>query len=102
MCVDASFVGAVDKSAAAVREEQRQIFYEANQKVLPKKEKNRMRGKNKIASKLRRKQKNVIDEQTEKLKAKLIKEKEEKAMLKTPTQPAVDAAASSGALRRFF
>ena len=42
--------------------------------LIPQKEKNKQRGKNKISSKLRRKQKNVIDAQMLKLKDKQEKD----------------------------
>jgi hypothetical protein len=58
-----------------------------------------MRGKNKISAKLRRKQKNVVDEQTEKLKEQLIKQKEARALSLAGT----DATPKDlGALRRFY
>jgi hypothetical protein len=57
-----------------------------------------MRGKNKISAKLRRKQKNVIDEQTVKLKEKLVKEKEARAF----SQGGAQKVESAGALRRFL
>jgi hypothetical protein len=57
-------------------------------------EKNKKRGRNKISAKLRRKQKNVIDSQSLKLKEKLKE---------TSTAPKKDVAVSApqGALARF-
>ena len=61
-----------------------------------------MRGKNKISAKLRRKQKNVIDEQTQKLKEKLIKEKEARLLAKAGGEAASAPEKALGALRRFY
>lgn len=79
---DQSFVGLVDKDQNTLVAEQREIFTSANAKVLEKKEKNRMRGRNKISAKLRRKQKNVIDAQTVKLKERQEKEREDREKLR--------------------
>ena len=57
-----------------------------------------MRGKNKISAKLRRKQKNVVDEQTVKLKEALVKQKEARALAKDGPKTVEEL----GALRRFF
>lgn len=61
-----------------------------------------MRGKNKIASRLRRKQKNVIDEQTQKLKEKLIKEKEANVLANSSGSGDIVPEKALGALRRFY
>ena len=44
------------------------IYHDITCKAIMKKEKNKKRGRNKISAKLRRKQKNVVDAQTIKLK----------------------------------
>jgi U3 small nucleolar RNA-associated protein 7 len=69
-----------------------------------KKQKKKMRGRNKISKKLARKQKNVIDEGTEKLKEardqeRSVREREEKNKNEGDDQDNNDAPA---ALRRFF
>ena len=69
-----------------------------------KKQKKRMRGRNKISKKLAKKQKNVIDEGTEKLKEareqeRVAKEREEKSGNDGADHDETDAPA---ALRRFF
>lgn len=61
-----------------------------------------MRGKNKISAKLRRKQKNVIDEQTQKLKEKLIKEREARMLAKAGGEANAAPEKALGALRRFY
>ncbi|CAM9135797.1 unnamed protein product, partial [Ectocarpus fasciculatus] len=76
--LDAKFVGTVDKETSLLQEEHRNIFYNANAAELKKKEKNKKRGRNKISAKLRKKQKNVIDAQSVKLREKLEKDKEER------------------------
>lgn len=73
--LDASFVGSVDVDQKALEAEHREIFRNANQKVL-KKDNNKMRGRNKISAKLRRKQKNVIDAQSVKMREKLNESRE--------------------------
>lgn len=60
-----------------------------------------MRGRNKISAKLRRKQKNVVDEQTVKLKEKLIKDKETRSLKLAGTEAEADVT-KVGALRRFY
>ena len=69
--LDSSFIAGVDKDQISLEKEHKDIFTIANSKELSKKEKNKMRGRNKISAKLRRKQKNVIDAQSLKLKEKL-------------------------------
>ena len=113
MFADASFVGTVEKDAATLAEEHKELFEAANKRELDKKvsdaavlffftifmmvlkvtlayhhhhhhhhhhplqkEKNKGRGKNKISSKLRRKQKNVLDAQMLKFRDKQEKDRE--------------------------
>lgn len=100
--LDASFVGTVDKDQQTLHEEQQKLFNVANHTEVAKKEKARKRGRNKISAKLRRKQKNVIDAQTVKLKEKLKKDKEERLGKSEQGQKkALEDAAKLGALRRF-
>ena len=61
-----------------------------------------MRGKNKISAKLRRRQKNVIDEQTQKLKEKLIKDRETRLLAKAGGEASAAPEKALGALRRFY
>lgn len=83
--LDSSFVGTVDKNPLELQKEQRDIFMNANGRdVKADKPKNKMRGRSKISKKLQKKQKNVIDESTEKLKEKLAAEKLEKLNKKEP------------------
>jgi U3 small nucleolar RNA-associated protein 7 len=96
--LNSAFIGTVDKDQAAVQTEQDEIFYQANLKAIetkvptllpssvspalapsPPQVKNKKRGRNKISAKLRRKQKNVIDSQTIKLKDALKRQQEDRA-----------------------
>jgi len=70
--LDSSFIGSVDKNQEELRNEHKVIFNLANEDSTigkKKKEKNKARGRNKISAKLKRKQKNVIDSLTVKLKS---------------------------------
>ena len=62
----------------------------------PKKEKKKARGRSKIGKRLQRKRRNVVDEETVKLKATLEERRKAKEQAKD------DARADEGALRRFF
>jgi len=71
-------IGTVDRNHIELVKEQNELAEAANRR--PKKEakeKKKMRGRGKISAKIKKKQKNVIDDQTMKLKEKLIKEKED-------------------------
>jgi len=72
-----SFLGR-HQDQATLKTEHDALFHAANEAIM-KKEKNKKRGRNKISAKLRRKQKNVVDAQTVKLKEKLTQERDEKA-----------------------
>jgi U3 small nucleolar RNA-associated protein 7 len=97
---DPTFVGTVDKDTKALAEEQKELFATANHKTEPK-EKNKMRGKNKISAKLRRKQKNVIDSQTVKLREKLRAEHDDREKSKAQTQKQQTTEAEYDPLARF-
>jgi len=56
----------VDKDEKTLGKELDETFYNANKEVVKKKDKHKMRGRSKIGSKLRAKQKNVIEEYKEK------------------------------------
>lgn len=56
----------MDKDEKALSKEMDETFYNANKEVVKKKDKHKMRGRSKIGSKLRAKQKNVIEEYKEK------------------------------------
>ena len=96
--LDSSFIGSVEKDRETLLQEQKTLFQTANKSELEKKvlllclfvcccyclllflfyyyycryykDKKKMRGRNKISAKLRRKQKNVVDAQLLKLKEK--------------------------------
>lgn len=78
--LDSSFVGKLDTNQVELRKEHQEIFEEANRKKVEsdKKNKHRARGRNKISAKLKRKQKNVIDAGSLKLKEALVRQKEER------------------------
>ena len=93
--LDASFIGSIDKDQAAVREEHKALFHGDGKEAKGKgKEKKKARGRNKISAKLRRKQKNVVDANSVKLREKLVKDKEAR-------EPATVKEATGGALGRF-
>lgn len=62
MIVDSNFIGGIDTNAAALSQEQSDI-YAPKGAGKEKKDKDRKRGRNKISARLRRRQKNVVDEQ---------------------------------------
>lgn len=95
--LDSSFVGTVDKNATLLQQEHNSIFHQANSKELSKQPKDRKRGRNKISAKLRRRQKNVVDAQTIKLREKLEVERAKKQGVEIET-----AKSKAGALKRFF
>ena len=96
--LDASFIGSVDKDQETLRVEHNEIFHTANEKV--KRERVKMRGRSKISAKLRKRQKNVVDAQTIKLKDKLKKEREAREKERNATA-ASDEREKLGALKRF-
>ncbi len=72
-------VGSLDRDQNQLRSEHHAIFNSANDgDSKKKKDKHKMRGKNKISAKLRRKQKNVIDAANVKMREKLDQEREER------------------------
>lgn len=93
--MDQSTVAAVAKDAREVQEERRQEAAAADRSK-PKKEKKKARGRSKIGKRLQRKRRNVVDEETVKLKATLEERRKAKEQAKD------DARADEGALRRFF
>lgn len=123
---DSKFVGTVDKDQKALDAEQKALFDTANERALAPKvssvfvirrvvfsvmsltsyilftiqDKKKMRGRNKISAKLRRKQKNVVDAQSIKLKEKLQQEKDEREKAKTPVP--TGRVNKHSALQRFF
>lgn len=76
--LDAQFVAGIDKDQKAVQAEHAELFKKANDNDKKPREKNKKRGRNKISAKLRRKQKNVVDAQSVKLKEKLQQQKQER------------------------
>jgi U3 small nucleolar RNA-associated protein 7 len=107
-------VGTVEDSNPHLHLERvRDIQDQANAKrdaAAPKKEKKKMRGRSKIQKKLKRKQKNVVDINTVKLKEDLEREKAERATTAdakggtSSATPAVDTPKDKAplALKRFF
>ena len=98
IALDPSFIGSIDKDQATLQQEHREIFNFANKIEEPSKDKDRKRGRNKISAKLRRKQKNVVDAQSVKLREALQKRKEEDGVVLVK-QGKADAVPIS--LRRF-
>jgi len=75
--LDPNEIGGMEESTPQVRSERmKDIQEEANAHKKPKKQPTKKRGKSKIQTQLRRKQRNVIDEQVAKLKEARQKEKE--------------------------
>jgi len=110
IALDPDSVGGIEESNLIQRQQRlRHVAEEANAKkaadleaAKEKKEKKRMRGRSKIAKKLRRKKKNIVDENTVKLKELRDEEKEERMRSKelVVTDGAGDDAPA--ALQRFF
>ena len=84
----------------SLKAEHQAIFNVANAAIV--KEKNKKRGRNKISAKLRRKQKNVVDAQSVKLKEKLQKERDVRDAEKVGFVPRKTVAQEYGVLARFF
>lgn len=82
IAIDQDFVGRVDTNSAALKAEQsalKQADDDARNANAPAtKEKNRARGRSKIGAKLKRKRKNIIDEERVALQEKLHKEQADK------------------------
>jgi len=82
IALDQNFVGRVDSNSAALKAEQaglKQADDDArNANAPPAKEKNRARGRSKIGAKLKRKRKNIIDEERVALQEMLHKEQADK------------------------
>lgn len=79
--LDSNFIGGVDKNQEAVKEEHRAIFNGANRdadSAKDGKDRKRARGRNKISAKLRRKQKNVVDASSVKLREKLQQQRKDR------------------------
>lgn len=77
--LNSDFIGGVDKNQEAVREEHKAIFDKANSSNGgSSKERKRARGRNKISAKLRRKQKNVVDANSIRLREKMQQQKKGK------------------------
>ena len=107
IALDPRMVGSVDRQPEELMREQREMVEEADKRKKgeegdKKKEKNRMRGRNKLGKKLRRKQKNVVDEKTQLLKQKIEQEKEEAKRKKESESRNKMAEEAPRALQRFF
>ncbi|CAM9290644.1 unnamed protein product [Phaeothamnion confervicola] len=94
IALDPTFIGRVDADPAALLQEQRELR--------KKREKNKMRGRNKTGAKLARKQKNVVDAATAKLRASIDAEKARRKEEKEREQRLEEAAGAPRALARFF
>eukprot|EP00339_Tiarina_fusa_P026354 CAMPEP_0117004006 /NCGR_PEP_ID=MMETSP0472-20121206/5134_1 /TAXON_ID=693140 ORGANISM="Tiarina fusus, Strain LIS" /NCGR_SAMPLE_ID=MMETSP0472 /ASSEMBLY_ACC=CAM_ASM_000603 /LENGTH=580 /DNA_ID=CAMNT_0004704839 /DNA_START=85 /DNA_END=1827 /DNA_ORIENTATION=+ len=98
--LDPDEIGGMEESTPEVREARlKDIEEEANAKRKPKREKTNKRGRSKIQVKLRRRQRNVIDEQVLKLREAREKEKQENQNVPTEAAPKDSAPA---ALKLFF
>lgn len=98
--LDPNEIGGIEESTPAMRKERLQDLQdEANAKLKPKKEKTKKRGRSKIQTKLRRKQQNVVDEQSTKLREAREKEKAAAHGQDAETTPKDFA---PDALKRFF
>ena len=102
--LDPRGIGGVDRRPEELAREQRELQQEADARKpsKPKKEKNRMRGRNKLGKKLRRKQKNVVDEKAQLLKQKIEQEKEAAKRRRESEQRTKMAEEAPRALQRFF
>ncbi|CAM9384718.1 unnamed protein product [Scytosiphon promiscuus] len=101
--LDPSFVGRVDADPIALQAEQRAIMEAANTRG-PKvvKEKKKMRGRSKVAKKLQKKQKNVVDEGVKKLREKREAEQGREKVQEEHRKREAQARQAPAALGRFF
>lgn len=110
IALDSDVIGTVEESNHHNRVERtRHLEEDANEKRLrdgdvKPKEKNRMRGRNKIQKKLNRKRKNIIDENKVKLKEILEEQKSQKAAERNRNETTEGEVVSKApsALKRFF
>lgn len=101
--LDPTFIGTVDTDPSVLLQEQRAIAQAADARPpAPVKAKNKARGRNKIAKKLQRKQSNVIDANTVKLRQKLAQEKEAAKEAKAGAKKAKAMEGAPSALAKFF
>jgi U3 small nucleolar RNA-associated protein 7 len=99
--LDPSSIGGMEESDPQRRLERlKDLQDQANGKIKKKKEKSKKRGRSKIQSKLARKQANVVDEQTMKLREAREKEKAEEQQEGSGKQDVKEEAPT--ALKRFF
>ncbi|CAM9789891.1 unnamed protein product [Ectocarpus sp. 12 AP-2014] len=101
--LDPSFVGRVDADPVALQTEQRAIMEAANTRG-PKvvKEKKKMRGRSKVAKKLQKKQKNVVDVGVKKLREKREAEQGRERAREDTRKREAQAREAPAALGRFF
>lgn len=96
--LDTGFIGSLEKNSKELKIEHEEIFNNSPSTSAGEKnkDKNRKRGRNKISARLRRKQKNVVDEQ-------YVKLQEKKKLFKESARPSIksDSADKLGALSRF-
>lgn len=98
--LDPNEIGGMEESTDEIRNERlKDMQLEANAKKKPRKEKVKKRGRSKIQTKLRRRQRNIVDEQVMKLRE--AREKEQKDERKESQEPVAKDTAPV-ALKRFF
>ena len=90
------------KDQSSLEQDHLELFKQANKKELEKKETNKARGRNKISAKLRRKQKNVVDASTLKLKEKLKQKGDQEEIRVDPQEVKKLMRERHGALQRFM
>ena len=98
--LDPNEIGGMEESTDEIRNERlKDMHLEANAKKKPRKEKVKKRGRSKIQTKLRRRQRNIVDEQVMKLRE--AREKEQKDERNESQEPVAKDTAPV-ALKRFF
>lgn len=101
--MDPELIGGIEESDPNKRLERLQDIQEAaNAKLKPKKQKTKKRGRSKIQTKLRRKQRNVVDQQVMKLREAKEEEKKAKARENESSDDRSEPKNQVPALQRFF
>lgn len=98
--LDPRQLGNVDKDPKALAKEQQELMHKADAR--PHKEKNKMRGKNKLHKRLKRRQQNVIDQKMQLLKQKQEELKEAARKEKSEAEREHKSSKAPRALQRFF
>ncbi|CAM9292995.1 unnamed protein product [Chrysoparadoxa australica] len=100
--LEPGFIGGVDQNPVELQKELRSMAQEANTRKVEKKAKNKMRGRNKIARKLQKKQANVVDASKVMLREKLAKEKAERESAREQARIEKESDGAPKALDSFF